>query len=49
VVLALDAASFPEIVRTMVDTDFLQHRASVVSNLGVQERWILGLKFCTSD
>jgi len=49
VVIALVAASLPEIVRTMVDADFLQRWVSVVSHLGGQGRRISGLKSWTSD
>jgi len=49
VVIALVAASLPEIVRTMVDADFLEHWVSVVSHLGGRGRWIPGLKSWTSD
>jgi len=37
VVIALVAASLPEIVRTMVDVDFLERWVSVVSHLGGRE------------
>jgi len=49
VVIALVAASLPEIVRTMVDADFLECWVSVVSHLGGRGRWIPGLKSWTSD
>jgi len=49
VVIALVAASLPEIVRTMVDADVLECWVSVVSHLGGQGRWIPGLKSWTSD
>jgi len=48
-VIALVAASWPEIVRTMVEADFLETWASVVSNQGRWGRWIAGLKSGTSD
>ena len=47
--MALVAASLPAIERTMVDADFLERWASVVSHLGGQERWMPGLNSWTSD
>jgi len=48
-VIALVAASLPEIVRTMVEADFFEGWVSVVSHLGGRGRWIPGLKSWTSD
>jgi len=47
--MALVVASLAAIVRTMVDADFLEHGASMVSNLGEWGRWMPGLKSGTSE
>jgi len=49
VVIAWVAASLPKIVRTMVDSDFLERWVSVVSHLEGGGKWIPGLKSWTSD
>jgi hypothetical protein len=48
-VMALVAESLPTIGRTMVDADFLERWACMVSHLGGRGRWIPGLKSWTSD
>jgi len=47
--MALVAACLPAIVRSMVDADFLEPWASVMSHLGARGRCIPGLKSWTSD
>ena len=47
-VVALVAACLPEIVRTMVDADFLEHWVSVVRHREGRGKWMPGLKSRTS-